>query len=167
MTQETIKRVQITRKPMPVEVVTEESMGVEDETAKVRAKEFLQTLRRNHVGLAEMLPLQREVNKILFDMYPMIPRRVINMAMFYHTSCYGYLERIAQGYGRFTVDKKYVEEITDEERAKAIDTIRKVKAKLFRPQKSKEFPKVEYRNKSGGGSTERVRRGPPGPQRNQ
>ena len=83
---------------------------------EVRAKAFLETLRKNHVAIAEMLPLQIQVNKVLHELYPTIPHKVINTALYYHTSCIGYLEQIHRGFGRFTVDKVFVENISDEDR---------------------------------------------------
>lgn len=100
--------------------------------AAVRAKAFLETLRKNHTAMAELLPLQVEVNKVLHRMYPAVPHKIINMALYYHTSSIGYLENIHKGYGRFTIDKQFVDNISDEDREKATTLLKQIKAKLFK-----------------------------------
>ena len=101
-------------------------------TATERAKQFLTYLRKNHTALAKLLPLQLEVNKVVQDLYPTVPNKVINMALYYHTSCLGYTENIVRGYGRFTIDEVFVEDISDEDRETALTLLKKVKSKLFK-----------------------------------
>lgn len=100
--------------------------------AAIRAKTFLEILRKNHVAMAELLPLQLEVNKVLHKVYPTVPHKIINMALYYHTSSIGYLENIHKGYGRFTIDKQFVDNISDEDREKATTLLKQIKAKLFK-----------------------------------
>lgn len=100
--------------------------------AMERARAFLDVLRKNHIAIAELLPLQREVNKVLHPMYPTIPHKIINSALYFHTSSIGYIENIYKGFGRFTVDKIFVESISDEDREKATVLLKQIKTKLFK-----------------------------------
>lgn len=117
--------------------------------ATVRAKTFLKVLRKNHLAFAELLPLQIEVNKILHNLYPDVPHKIINMAVYYQTSCIGYLENIVRGFGRFTPDKVYVEEISDEDRERTAGLLKQIRTQLLKQRTAK--PKVENR----GGNTRR------------
>lgn len=110
--------------------------------AAKRARAFLELLRRNHIAISEMLPLQIEVNKKLHGMYPTVPRKIVNMAMYYHTASIGYLESIVKGYGRFTVDKVFVEDISKEDRERTLILFKKIKNKLFRQAQKQLKPKT-------------------------
>lgn len=112
--------------------------------ASVRAKAFLGVLRKNHLAFAELLPLQIEVNKVLHQIYPTIPHKIINMAVYFQTSCIGYLENIVRGFGRFTPDKIYVEDISDEDRERTATLLKQVRNKLLKQRTAK--PKVENRS---------------------
>lgn len=120
-----IVAVTVTRKPSPA---VPPMMG----TAEMRARIFLQFLRQEYPVMAEMLPLQVQINKKIQARLPAVSRRIVNMALYYHTSSAGYIESIVKGFGRFTLDKAFVENISPADRARAARLLKGMKQKMFK-----------------------------------
>jgi sRNA-binding protein len=65
-----------------------------------RAKEFLTHLRKYFNVFQKYQPLMIGVAKDLAPIFPEIPKRVINTALYLHTNSKKYLKNIAKGYDR-------------------------------------------------------------------
>ena len=114
-----------------------------DGTQQECAKAFLTILRRHHPVFAELLPLQEGINKVIQELYPSISHAIVNTALYYHTTCLGYLENICNGYGRFNLDKQFVDDIPDDIRQDAKFNFRLRRRQLIYGQKKSEHSKTK------------------------
>lgn len=119
-----VQRPQLKLKPKPITVPT-----------PVRAKQFLEELKKTYPVLKLKLPLSIGVGKQLHGLYPDQPNRIINTALYLHTHNKDYLKNLTiQNSPRYNLDGLIEGEIDSIAAHRAYTFLQKVKPK--RPKRN-------------------------------
>ena len=86
---------------------------------KTKAKQLLKILKKNHPVFSTYKPLQIGINKILQQVYPQLSRRIINMAICFHTHHLNYIRAVSKATYRSSLSGKEIMELSDTDRKNA------------------------------------------------
>lgn len=86
---------------------------------KTKAKQLLKVLKQNHPVFSTYKPLQIGINKVIQKAYPQLSRRIINMAICFHTHNLNYIRSVSKAPYRLSLSGKDIMEISDDDRKNA------------------------------------------------
>lgn len=105
-------------------------------TMSVRAREFLNVLKKDFPVIKASQPLSLGVGKQLHGLYPQQSNRVINSALYLHTHHHPYLKNLTiQGSPRYNLDGIIEGEIDGIAAHQAYTMLQKIKPKKFKSHK--------------------------------